>query len=123
MINKKNLYIKEDRLGNAARLKHIIQAIAEIAIYTENILFEDFAKNSMMLQACIRQLEIIGEASNRVSKEIQEQHTDIEWAKIISLRNLLIHEYFGVDAQLVWTIIKHNLPTLDTQIKQILTTM
>jgi len=62
--------MKEDKLGNEARLKHIRQAIAEIVTYTQNVLFEDFAKNSMMLQACIRQLEIIGEASNRVSKEV-----------------------------------------------------
>ncbi len=60
----------------------------------------------MMRFACIKQMEIIGEASNHISKEIKSQFSKIEWEQIIGMRNLLVHEYFGIDSNLVWEIVK-----------------
>ena len=73
-------------------------------------------ENSMMRFACIKQMEIIGEASNHISTETKERFSTIEWAQIIGMRNVFVHEYFGVDSSLVWEIIKNDLPDLKTKI-------
>ena len=109
-----------DRLGDKVRLFHIIDAIDEIEIYTENVTLDDFVKNSMMFNATLRQLEIIGEASNRLSEQLLQNNTDIPWARIIGLRNLVIHEYFGIDDITIWNVIKINLPNLKEKILQIM---
>jgi len=75
----------------------------------------------MMQFASIKQLEIIGEASNRFSKELKEKHSEIKWREIVGFRNILIHEYFCVDLFIVWSIIKNELPKLKEQINLILT--
>lgn len=109
-----------DRLGDKVRLFHIIDAINEIEIYTENVSLDDFVKNSMMFNATLRQLEIIGEASNRLSEQLLQNNTDIPWARIIGLRNLVVHEYFGIDDITIWNVIKINLPNLKEKILQII---
>jgi uncharacterized protein with HEPN domain len=70
----------------------------------------------MMRFACIKQMKIIGEASNHISEETKSQLSDIEWRQIIGMRNILIHEYFGIDSKLVWDIIRHDLPDLKSKI-------
>lgn len=109
-----------DKLGDKARLLHIIDSIEKIESYTLKTKYDDFKNNSMMKDACIRQLGIIGEASNRISKEIQEANAKIEWRQIIGLRNIVIHQYFGIDDQVIWGIIQENLPDLKLKAKEIL---
>lgn len=70
----------------------------------------------MMFNASLRQLEIIGEASNRLSEELLNRTPSIPWARIIGLRNLVIHEYFGVDDFTIWNVIKINLPFLKEKV-------
>ncbi len=70
----------------------------------------------MMRFACIKQMEIIGEASNHISTETKERFSTIEWAQIVGMRNIFVHEYFGVDSSLVWEIIKNDLPDLKSKI-------
>lgn len=107
------------RFGNKQRLEHALDAILEIENYVAEQTFTQFLSNSMMRFACIKQLEIIGEACNHVDKEIIANYPEVEWRKIIGLRNLLIHEYFGVDAALVWDIVQNNLPLLKSQLSAI----
>ena len=78
--------------------------------------------NSMMRFACIKQMEIIGEASNHVSEETKEKFSYVEWAQIVGMRNVFVHEYFGVDSSLVWQIIENDLPDLKAKILEILNT-
>lgn len=98
------------------RLQHILDAIEEIEKYTLEVSFSDFEQNSMMLHASVRQLEIIGEASNHLSNEIIATYQTVEWKQIIGFRNLLIHEYFGVDIAVVWNVIQFDLPHLKNEI-------
>ena len=70
----------------------------------------------MMFNATLRQLEIIGEASNRLSEDLLTENPSIPWARIIGLRNLVIHEYFGVDDLTIWNVIKINLPVLKEKV-------
>ena len=74
----------------------------------------------MMRFACIKQMEIIGEASDHVTDEIKAEFSEIEWAQIKGMRNVFVHEYFGVDAQIVWEIIKTDIPILKERIVEIL---
>jgi len=112
----------KDLRGDKARLLHILDAITEIEDYTQNLDFEHFFRASMPRFASIKQLEIIGEAANNISSGIREKYSHVEWRKIIALRNILIHEYFGVDAKIVWDIITEDLPTLKTSVEIILAT-
>src|SRR4051812_14996629 len=106
----------QDRLGNKVRLLHIIDAINEIENYIQDSDLETFVNNSMMFNASLRQLEIIGEASNRLSEDLLNENPDIPWARIIGLRNLVIHEYFGIDDFTIWNVIKINLPDLKKKV-------
>ena len=109
-----------DRLGDKARLMHILDAIAEIETYITDVDINTFINNSMMFNATLRQLEIIGEASNRLSENLLLNSPDIPWARIIGLRNLVIHEYFGIDDFTIWNVIKINLPTLKEKVALLL---
>ena len=107
-------------LGDAIRLKHILDAIADIEKYLIEVDFPTFIENSMMRFACIKQMEIIGEASNHISVELKSKFSDVEWAQIIGMRNVFAHEYFGIDSSLVWEIIKNDIPELKQKITIIL---
>ncbi len=104
-----------DRLGDKIRLQHILDAIEEIENYTTGVDMEAFVSNSMMFNATLRQLEVIGEASRRLSETLVENTSDIPCARIIGLRNNVIHEYFGVDDITIWNVIKTNLPDLKSR--------
>jgi uncharacterized protein with HEPN domain len=108
------------KLGDEARLQHIHDAILEIETYLFNTTFSDFMENSMMRFACIKLMEIIGEAGNHISEETKSKFTSIEWTQIIGMRNVFVHEYFGIDSTLVWEIIKNDLPDLREKIEEIL---
>ena len=101
-------------------MHHILDAINEIESYLIGIKFAEFINNSMMKFACIKQMEIIGEASNHVSDHIKSQFSDVEWGQIIGMRNVFVHEYFGVDSNIVWQIIKDDLPELKEKVIKII---
>ena len=107
-------------LGDKVRLQHVYDAILEIESYLIETEFSDFMINSMMRFACIKQMEIIGEASNHISDETKYKFSEIEWSQIVGMRNVFVHEYFGVDTNLVWEIIKGDLPGLKEKIIEIL---
>lgn len=106
----------QDRLGNKVRLLHIIDAINEIENYLQDSDLKTFVNNSMMFNATLRQLEIIGEASNRLTEDLLDKNPNIPWGRIIGLRNLVIHEYFGIDDLTIWNVIKINLPELKEKV-------
>ncbi|MEZ4853657.1 DUF86 domain-containing protein [Flavobacterium sp.] len=110
----------QNNFKDKIRLQHIFDAISEIETYNLSKNFDDFTEDSMLQNASIRLLEVIGEASNHLSKEIIEKYNTIEWAQIIGLRNFLIHEYFGVDLHIVWNIIRYELPDFKNQIQLII---
>ena len=109
-----------NELGDKIRVKHILDAIDEIHKYLIGADLSIFLENSMMRFACIKQMEIIGEASNHPSVELKSKFSDIEWAQIIGMRNIFTHEYFGIDPGLVWEIIKNDIPELKKKVEHIL---
>ena len=93
-------------------LDDIRQSIDRIEEYVRGMSFEDFSEDQKTIDAVTRNLEIIGEAANRLTDEFKEDHSDIEWYKIVGLRHRIVHEYFGVDLQIVWQILRTDLPAL-----------
>jgi uncharacterized protein with HEPN domain len=95
----------------AVFLHHIQDAIARIEAYTATGR-RAFRSNTMVQDAVIRNLEVIGEAVRNLPPELRRQHPTIPWRSITALRNVLIHEYFGVDIDIVWRVVERRLPTL-----------
>jgi len=91
---------------------HALDAIAEVEKYLLAVSYDQFMMNSEKRFATIKQIEIIGEACNRMSDEFKELHPEIKWREINGFRNISIHEYFGVDYRIVWDIVKNDLPPL-----------
>jgi uncharacterized protein with HEPN domain len=102
------------------RIKDILQAIENIEKYTAKMTFLQFKKNQLVMDAVIRNFEIIGEASNHIPKAIQTAHPSIPWRQMIALRNFLIHEYFGIDFNTVWQTARTHLPALKDALKDLL---
>lgn len=111
------------KIGDRQRLLHILEAINEIQTYTTNTDIKSFLANSMMRFACIKQIEIIGEAANIITPETKEIFTDLEWKQIIGMRHILVHEYFGVDFDLIWQVIIDDLPALKAKILNVIDTI
>lgn len=100
-------------------LNHILDAINTIEQYTK-LGKEAFLTEQHWQDATIRQLEIIGEATKRISKDITLSNSEVPWRRIAGLRDILIHEYMGVDLTAIWEITQKNLPQLKIQIENIL---
>ncbi len=102
------------------RVKDIIDAIDKIEKYTENMNGSEFKKNGLVIDAVVRNFEIIGEASNNIPLSIQKSHPHIPWKQMTEMRNFLIHEYFGVDVTTVWQTARTHLPPLKMQLLTLL---
>jgi uncharacterized protein with HEPN domain len=93
-------------------LDDIFQAIERINEYTEGLSSEAFSKDQKTIDAVVRNFEIIGEAANRLPDDFKESHSDVEWNKVVGLRHRIVHEYFGIDIQIIWQILRKDLPSL-----------
>lgn len=111
------------KLGDRQRLLHILEAIDEIQHYTNNTDLKSFLSNSMMRFACVKQIEIIGEAANYISSDTRALFSDLEWEQIIGMRHILVHEYFGMDFDLIWQVIIDDLPQLKSQVLNVIKTI
>jgi uncharacterized protein with HEPN domain len=101
-------------------LEDIVESITKILRYTNSYDIEKFKNDDKTVDAVIRNLEIIGEASNKIPKNIREKYSSVPWDEMYRMRNKTIHEYFGVDYEIVWDIISTYLPENLNQIKEIL---
>ncbi|HPH42735.1 MAG TPA: DUF86 domain-containing protein [Syntrophorhabdaceae bacterium] len=101
-------------------LKDILSAIDKIERYTRNLSLQNLVENDMAVDAIVRNLEVIGEASKNVPERMKQKYPFVEWKEAIGFRNVLIHEYFGIDIEAVWDTIKNNLPSLKHNIMKVL---
>ncbi len=105
------------------RVNHVLDAIEQLIKLSENKSFEDFKSETAFQLASIKLLEIIGEASNHISKSTQDNFPDLPWKQLIGLRNILVHEYFGVDLYTIWDIIQTSIEPLKIQFKTVLNSL
>jgi uncharacterized protein with HEPN domain len=104
-------------------LSDILTSIEKIKSYTESHSFDTFIEDSKTLDAVIRNFEIIGEAANRLPEDFKDSHEGINWFRIRGFRNRIVHDYMGIDFQIVWTIIDKDLNKLATDITAIIETL
>ncbi len=110
----------KEKIGDKQRLQHIRDAITEIEDYIKDADKETFLNNSMMRFASIKQLEIVGEASVHITAETRALFTNVEWRQMIGMRNILVHEYFGITNNLIWQVITNDLSALKEKVVNVL---
>ncbi|MDH4085295.1 MAG: DUF86 domain-containing protein, partial [Nitrospira sp.] len=94
-------------------LEDILEATRKITSYTANLSKAAFLEDEKTFDAVVRNLEVIGEAVKKLPEDLRTQHPSLEWKKMAGLRDILIHEYFGLDSEIVWDIVKNKVPTLN----------
>lgn len=105
------------RRSDTLYIEDILDCCDAIASYCDHKNFETFQTDRMLFSATLRELEVIGEAIGKITDTCKERHPEIAWRMIKDFRNVLAHEYFGVDAEIVWDIVKEHIPLLHEQIK------
>jgi uncharacterized protein with HEPN domain len=102
MSKRETLLLLDDMLQSAKKIKR----------YTEDLDFNSFLSDDKTMDAVVRNFEIIGEAANRIDEEFRLNHPEIEWKRIRGFRNRIVHDYFGIDYEIVWEIIETYLDGL-----------
>jgi uncharacterized protein with HEPN domain len=102
------------------RIQDILKSIHKIETFIKNMTVAQFKKNELVIDAVVRNFEIIGEASKSIPTTTRDLYPHIPWDRMNGMRNVLIHEYFGVDVVTVWHTAKTHLPTLKKQLESIL---
>lgn len=110
-------------IPDRARLLHILEAIDYINQFLIGKTKQDLYDDALLRFAVERQLEVIGEAANHLSDALKTQYSTVEWRKITAFRNFIIHEYFGIDLELVWSITQTNIAPLRLTIEEILSSL
>ena len=100
-------------------LEDMLESALKIKRYTQDMSFEDFLKDDKTIDAVVRNFEIIGEAANRVDDGFKSQNVHIEWKRIRGFRNRIVHDYFGIDYEIVWSIIENDLSRLIEQLRSL----
>lgn len=101
-------------------LKHILESIDAIEEYLEQVDEEEFYTSRQKQDLIIRRLEIIGEAAKNIPEDFRKQHNAIPWKKMAGMRDVIIHQYFGINYKIVWDTVVNTLPLLKKEIAQLL---
>ncbi len=94
-------------------IEHILHSISKIKDFTKGITEKDFAANEMLQDAVIRNIEIIGEATKKISDKLKSKYPHIPWKEMAGMRDKLIHDYMGVDVAVVWKTVELDIPMLE----------
>ncbi|VVB88458.1 Uncharacterised protein [uncultured archaeon] len=100
-------------------LEHILESIELIENYTANKTISDFIKSVQFQDSIIRRIEIIGEAVKNLPDDVKNSYPEVPWKKIAGMRDVLIHEYFGIDLELTWQVVQKDIPDLKREIMRI----
>ena len=113
--------MKKTKLGDKVRVQHILDAIIDLETCMKGIYsYEQFMQDTKARFSTAKLVEIIGEASNHISDELKAKYSDIDWKAIVGMRNILVHEYFGISYQDIWDTMQANIPDFKRKMQQIL---
>lgn len=101
-------------------IKHINDSISNVNEFSKNLSKEKFLRDKLRQSAIVRELEIIGEAVKNLPFSFRKKYPSVEWIKIAGLRDKIIHQYFGIDLNTIWDIVKEDVPELEGEILKIL---
>jgi uncharacterized protein with HEPN domain len=101
-------------------LRDLLEASERIQEYTRNMSLGDFERSNITIDAVVHNLEVIGEAARKLPPEIKAMSPEIEWPKIVALRNILAHEYFGVNTQIIWDVVQNKLRPISDACRKLL---
>lgn len=100
-------------------IKDILNCIEHIQVYTTDLSFDAFSENYMAVEACLYNIQVIGEAVVQLPADVKDNIPEIPWTLIKGMRNRLIHEYFGTDLTVVWNVITNELPSFKVELERI----
>lgn len=109
-----------EKIKDKIRLEHILQAIAKIEEYTNGKTKQQLLDSSLHLHATAYNIQIIGEAIYKLTSEFKDSHPATPWRVIEKMRHILVHDYFAVDVEILWLVIKDDLPILKSQVEDYL---
>jgi len=109
-----------EAISDSVRLQHIMECITEIGNAVNGYAFESFSEDHIRRIAVVKWLEIIGEAASHISKETKLKNKEIEWEKMIGLRHIVVHEYFGINYEVIWEAATIHIPRLKSKIEVII---
>jgi uncharacterized protein with HEPN domain len=112
--------LSKDKRHYSLFFEDTIDAMNKIESYIKDLDYNSFCQNNMIIDAVVRNLEIIGEAIKNIPENIITNYPEIPWKRMIGLRNIVIHAYFGIDLENIWKIITENIPEVKPEIIQIL---
>lgn len=101
-------------------INDINNSIKRIQEYTKGVEYDSFLNSQMIIDAVVRNLEIIGEAAGNVPYELKDKYNAIPWLEMKALRNVLIHEYFGVNTEILWNIVMRDIPVLKEMVLKLI---
>lgn len=101
-------------------LTDIVDSIGDIKDFISGLGFERFKKDKKTVNAVVRSIEIIGEATRKIPKTLKDRYPGIPWKKMAGMRDKLIHEYFGIDIEILWKVAKEDVPALNSAIRNML---
>jgi len=101
-------------------LKDIHTHSKKIRTYTKDLSMQEFFKDSKTYDAVMRNIQIIGEAIKLLPADVRKQHTNVDWKKAAGLRDMVVHEYFGINKDIIWDVIQNKIPELEREVKIIL---
>ncbi|MEZ4789335.1 MAG: HepT-like ribonuclease domain-containing protein [Flavobacteriales bacterium] len=109
-----------DRLGDRIRVQHVLEAIELIDSFTKGRSIEDLSNDAMFRFAVVKQLEVIGEATSRITEGTLSMEPSIAWKQVVLMRHVLVHDYYRIDVPTVWSTVTIDLPPLKQAVMRLL---
>ena len=106
--------------SNEVFLKHVLDEIDFFLAHTRALSFDEFMRDAVLQRACARSFEIMGETVKNVSADFRRKHKEVDWRNIAGMRDKLIHQYFGVNWNILWDVIRQKLPAVKVHLEKLL---